>query len=201
MTSARLELEQLVYSVAWPVRALAAVTHTLDPLLRSSMARRVAKAGVDFFCAVGAVVAAVAVGEGVNRFGPGNTATLAGIVGLLVVAADTLCGSYRTIWRYTSLKEVMAVGFSIGRELLVSAAAGVELVGFLDDDPAKLGAALNGVPVLGRLQDALALAERHHVSEVIVAMPSARPDAVRTFGLQLEGAGVRVRAVRGIERF
>src|SRR5258708_13696877 len=110
MPTARLELEQLVYSVAWPVRALAAVTHTLDPLLRSSMARRVAKAGVDFFCAVGAVVAAVAVGEGVNRFGPGNTATLAGIVGLLVVAADTLCGSYRTIWRYTSLKEVMAVG-------------------------------------------------------------------------------------------
>ncbi len=278
MTSARLELEHLAYSVAWPVRALAAVTHTLDPLLQSSTARRVAKAGVDFFCAVGAVVAAVAVGEGVSQFGPGNTATLAGIVGLLVVAADTLGGSYRTIWRYTSLKEVMAVGFSslvvlgvllagqslgfldlsgatslliallllflcvgaralrrwsvadakrrervapgglvpsrrvliagagehglsIGRELLVSAAAGVELVGFLDDDPAKLGAALNGVPVLGRLQDALALAERHRVSEVIVAMPSAQPDAVRTFGRQLEDAGVRVRAVRGIERF
>src|SRR6266567_8077052 len=32
-------------------------------------------------------------------------------------------------------------------------------------------------------------------------MPSAHPDAVRTFGRQLEEAGVRVRAVRGIERF
>ncbi len=278
MTSARLELEQLAYGVAWPVRVLAAVSHAVDPLLRSSTTRRLAKAGVDFFCAVGAVVAAVAVGEGVRRFGPGNTATLAVLVGGLVVGADTLAGSYRTIWRYTSLKEAMAIGFSslavlglllagqslgflhlsgatslliallllflcigvrtlrrwsvadakrrerqpqgglvpsrrviiagagehglsIGRELMGSAAAGVELVGFLDDDPAKHGAALSGVPVLGPLKHALALAERHRVSEVIVAMPSAHPDAVRTFGRQLEEAGVRVRAVRGIERF
>src|SRR3989454_6377047 len=278
MTSARLELKQLAYGVAWPVRALAAVSHAVDPLLRSSTTRRLAKAAVDFACAVGAVVAAVAVGEGVPQFGPGNTATLAVLVGVLVVGADTLSGSYRTIWRYTSLKEAMAVGFSslfvlglllagqslgflhlsaatsllisllllflcigartlrrwsvadakrrerqsqgglgpsrrviiagagehglsIGRELMVSAAAGFELVGFLDDDPAKLGAALNGIPVLGPLQHALALAERHRVSEVIVAMPSAHPDAVRTFGRQLEDAGVRVRAVRGIERF
>ena len=278
MTSARLELEQLAYGVAWPVRALATVSHALDPLLRSSTTRRLAKAAVDFCCAVGAVVAAVAVGEGVQRFGPGNTATLAVLVGVLVVGADTLGGGYRTIWRYTSLKEAMAVGFSslvvlglllagqslgflhlsgatslliallllflcigvrtlrrwsvadakrrerqpqgglvpsrrviiagagehglsIGRELMGSAAAGVELVGFLDDDPAKLGAALSGIPVLGPLKHALALAERHRVSEVIVAMPSAHPDAVRTFGRQLEEAGVRVRAVRGIERF
>src|SRR6266513_605277 len=278
MTSARLELEQLAYGVAWPVRALAAVSHAVDPLLRSSATRRLAKAAVDFSCAVGAVVAAVAVGEGLQRFGPGNTATLAILVGVLVVGADTLGGSYRTIWRYTSLKEAMTVGFSslgvlglllagqslgflhlsgatslliallllflcvgvrtlrrwsvadakrrerqpqgglvpsrrviiagagehglsIGRELMGSAAAGVELVGFLDDDPAKHGAALSGVPVLGPLKHALALAERHRVSEVIVAMPSAHPDAVRTFGRQLEEAGVRVRAVRGIERF
>src|SRR6266550_576295 len=112
MTSARLELEQLAYGVAWPVRALAAVSHAVDPLLRSSTTRRLAKAAVDFCCAVGAVVGAVAVGEGVRRFGPGNTATLAVLVGVLVVGADTLGGGYRTIWRYTSLKEAMAVGFS-----------------------------------------------------------------------------------------
>ena len=67
MTSARLELEQLAYGVAWPVRALAALSHAVDPLLRSSTTRRLAKAAVDFSCAVGAVVGAVAVGEGVPR--------------------------------------------------------------------------------------------------------------------------------------
>jgi len=92
-------------------------------------------------------------------------------------------------------------GLSIGRELIERAASAVTVVGFLDDDPAKVGAVLHGVPVLGPLQDALALAERHQVSEVIVAMPSATADLLRTFGRRLEDAGIRVRSVRGIERF
>src|SRR2546430_4918518 len=43
-------------------------------------------------------------------------------------------------------------GLSIGRELVRSAAPGVELIGFLDDDPAKIGASLYGVagPPAGR---------------------------------------------------
>src|SRR2546429_145287 len=47
-------------------------------------------------------------------------------------------------------------GLSIGRELVKGAAPGVELIGFLDDAPAKIGASLYGVPVLGPAQDALA---------------------------------------------
>ena len=221
---------------------------------------------------------AVAAGEGIGTLGVGATATLAGLAGLLLVTAEALGGSYRTIWRYTSLPEATTLtvssavvlgtllalrslritdvslatallsallilffsvgvrtlrrwsvahakrrerpsraatlaprrvliagagehGLSIGRELTDSAAPGVELVGFLDDDPAKLGAVLHGVPVLGPLKDALALAEHHHVGEVIAAMPSASADVVRTFGRRLEEAGIRVRAVRGIERF
>src|SRR5256886_633934 len=43
-------------------------------------------------------------------------------------------------------------GLSIGRELVRGAAPGVELIGFLDDDPAKIGASLYGVagPPAGR---------------------------------------------------
>src|SRR5207249_1575794 len=58
-------------------------------------------------------------------------------------------------------------GLSIGRELVKGAAPGVELIGFLDDDPAKIGASLYGVPVLGPVHDALAVAEQHDVREVI----------------------------------
>src|SRR5882762_8801973 len=100
MTSARLELEQLVYGVSRLARALAAVGRAVDPLVRSSAARRLVKAGLDFSCAVGAVTAAVAVGEGIPTFGAGSTVTLAALVGLLVVAADSWSGSYHTIWRY-----------------------------------------------------------------------------------------------------
>ena len=277
MTSARLDVQQIAYGFSRPVRALAA-TPALARLVRNPTARRLAKAALDFSCGASAVMVAVAAGEGIGTLGVGATATLAGLAGLLLVTAEALGGSYRTIWRYTSLPEATTLtvssavvlgtllalrslritdvslatallsallilffsvgvrtlrrwsvahakrrerpsraatlaprrvliagagehGLSIGRELTDSAAPGVELVGFLDDDPAKLGAVLHGVPVLGPLKDALALAEHHHVGEVIAAMPSASADVVRTFGRRLEEAGIRVRAVRGIERF
>jgi len=92
-------------------------------------------------------------------------------------------------------------GLSIGRDLVRTAGDGVTLVGFLDDDPAKIGAAPLGVPVLSPLADVLAVAERHQVSEVIVAMPSAAPDVVRGFVRHVEDAGLRVRAVGGVGRF
>ena len=92
-------------------------------------------------------------------------------------------------------------GLSIGRELMGGAAPGVELIGFLDDDPAKLGALLRGVPVLGPVQDAVAIAQDRDVREVIVAMPSVKGSVVRALGQRLENAGIRVRAIGGIDRF
>src|SRR6266567_4397849 len=92
-------------------------------------------------------------------------------------------------------------GLSIGRELVKGAAPGVELIGFLDDDPAKIGASLYGVPVLGPVHDTLAVAEQHDVREVIVAMPSVKGSVVRALGQRLENAGIRVRAIGGIDRF
>ena len=91
-------------------------------------------------------------------------------------------------------------GLSIARHLKRTAPR-VELVGFLDDDPAKRDASSNGTPVLGPTCDALAIAQRYDVSEVIVAMPSAEPLLLRALACQLEHAGIRVQAVRGAERF
>ncbi|WIT09965.1 nucleoside-diphosphate sugar epimerase/dehydratase [Paucibacter sediminis] len=47
------------------------------------------------------------------------------------------------------------------------------VVGLLDDDPAKRGLRVGGVPVLGTLDDALQLSELHGITDLIVAMPSA----------------------------
>jgi len=278
MTSTRLELDQVAQGFFWPVRALAAAVRALDRGLRNAGVRRAVKVGVDFCCGAGAVVTAVAAGEGVRTVGVGETASLALLVGLVLVVADGLGGSYRAIWRYTSMREALTLsvssmvvlggllalrglgtlglsvatllltvlltlflcgsvralrrwsvaeakqrahpsgsrlapahrvliagagqhGLSIGRELLEGAAPGVQLVGFLDDDPAKHGALLHGVPVLGGVRDAVALAQGHDVREVIVAMPSATRALVRALSRRLEEAGIRVRAVGGIDRF
>ena len=243
--------------------------------------RSAGKAALDFALAAAAVATAIALQAGAGVTGDGASVLwLAAAVGAVLLAAHGLGGSYRTIWRYTSLPEMLAIGrssvvvlgallawravglvdlssstivliallvlffcgglrtvrrwygsqpkargrvrvtpsaqpprriliagagqhgLSIARDLLASAAStAVQLVGFVDDDPAKIGAALDGVRVLGPLSESLALAERHQVSEIIMAMPSAAPDLVRAFVRRAEDTGVSVRVVRGIERF
>jgi nucleoside-diphosphate-sugar epimerase len=92
-------------------------------------------------------------------------------------------------------------GLSIGRELVERGTAAIELAGYLDDDPAKRDAILNGARVLGRIDAALEVCERYRIAEVIVAMPSAETAFVRSFVRRLENSGVRVRAVQNVERF
>ena len=92
-------------------------------------------------------------------------------------------------------------GLSISRDLAQSRLPGVELVGFADDDPAKMGACINGLPVLGPLSEVLAIAERFHVTEILVAMPSSDPVVVRALIRRVEDSGLRVRALQGVERF
>ena len=48
------------------------------------------------------------------------------------------------------------------------------VVGLLDDDPAKRGARISGVPVLGPLDSASHWAALHGITHMVVAMPSAK---------------------------
>src|SRR5437899_6853525 len=75
--------------------------------------RRVLKATSDFVCVALSVTAAIAVADGgVPTFGVGGTALLALALGCFLVAAQTLAGSYRTMWRYTSLQEARVLASS-----------------------------------------------------------------------------------------
>ena len=130
MTSLRFEFDYLARRVAWPARFLATGARTLDDALRQPAMRRLAKVAVDLLCAAGAVLAAVAAGEGLARYGLLETAMLALLVGALLVVTDTLSGSYRSIWRYTSLSEAFALAASCGLVLL--ALLGLRAAGTLD---------------------------------------------------------------------
>jgi len=48
---------------------------------------------------------------------------------------------------------------------------GLQVVGFLDDDASKVGQAVSGFPVLGSLEEAQLMVERHGIHEVIVTLP------------------------------
>ncbi len=68
-------------------------------------------------------------------------------------------------------------------------------VGLLDDDPAKLRLQLQGVSVLGRLDEVARIAAAHQVLTVIVAMPSSSPSARRRAVELVVDAGLKVLTV------
>jgi UDP-GlcNAc:undecaprenyl-phosphate/decaprenyl-phosphate GlcNAc-1-phosphate transferase len=61
-------------------------------------------------------------------------------------------------------------GALLVRELLQNREMGVFPVGFLDDDPRKQGLIIEGIPVLGSVEDLEAIVRRYGVSELLVAI-------------------------------
>jgi FlaA1/EpsC-like NDP-sugar epimerase len=68
-------------------------------------------------------------------------------------------------------------GIMIARELERNHQLGLEAIGFLDDDRAKQGVRIQGLPVLGGRPDLAEVSQQYQVKQVIIAMPTA-PGAV-----------------------
>ena len=63
------------------------------------------------------------------------------------------------------------------RELSASVNAPLRPIGFVDNDPAKKGLLLNGVPVLGCFEQLEELIEKHGAKGVVVTSPKIPPGA------------------------
>lgn len=148
--------------------------------------RRAAKGLLDFACAAIAILGAVAVSEGVAAAWTGETLALAAAAGLVLVATHTLWGSYRTIWRYASLREVIHVTASalvVAMGLEAGRLAGIVP---LRSETVLLGVLLMlfasvGLRVLRRWQMAATKRSRHE--------RSARPSNHAPRGVLIVGAG------------
>lgn len=89
-------------------------------------------------------------------------------------------------------------GTMIVRELLNNRGIGMEVIGFIDDDPDKRGTRILGVPVLGNRQAIPELARRFGVDMVIIAMPTAPGMEIRQIVTICEQAGVKTKTMPGI---
>ena len=84
-------------------------------------------------------------------------------------------------------------GKTILSEIRAYPRMGYEPAGFLDDDPEKRHLRLNGMRVLGNGRDIAALARRHKIDEVLLALPAAT-------GSQIAGIFEQCHAARVVTR-
>jgi FlaA1/EpsC-like NDP-sugar epimerase len=97
-----------------------------------------------------------------------------------------------------------AAGAELVREIHANRCSRYEVKGFLDDDPAKQGALIMGVPVLGPGRKAASLVRRLNrrapaVGEIIIAMPSATGAQMRETLANCRAARIPCKTVPGID--
>jgi FlaA1/EpsC-like NDP-sugar epimerase len=89
-------------------------------------------------------------------------------------------------------------GAMVVREMLKNPQINMDPIGFLDDDPTKQDSKIHGVPVLAPLEKIDHILEKHHVDEVVVAIPSASGQVVRTVTEVCRRRNIAFRTMPGI---
>jgi FlaA1/EpsC-like NDP-sugar epimerase len=89
-------------------------------------------------------------------------------------------------------------GNQLLREIRKSPAANFNVIGFVDDDPGKLGMRLNGMPVLGGTSQLTELTQDLSIEKVIIAIPSAQGKDIRAIIGCCNMADVRFKILPGL---
>jgi FlaA1/EpsC-like NDP-sugar epimerase len=98
-----------------------------------------------------------------------------------------------------SQKKVLLIGAGFAAQMIIREFAqlqsGYRAVGCLDDNATKRGIKIQGVPVLGSVDQLKEVVEENRVDEVLITVPSATGAQMRRFVESCNRAGVRFRTV------
>ena len=102
-----------------------------------------------------------------------------------------------------TMRRILVVGAGkagaiVVREMQDNPRLGMVPLGFLDDDPLKIGKRIYGLPVLGDLAALPRWVGRYRVDEVIITMPTASGAVLRAVAESCRRLGVTSRTVPGI---
>jgi FlaA1/EpsC-like NDP-sugar epimerase len=89
-------------------------------------------------------------------------------------------------------------GEALLRELHRMPVEQYDVIGFIDDDPAKQGMNIHGIPVLGKVDQLSEVCRKKNIEEIAIAMPSATAKRLRRVVQICEGAKVRFRTVPSV---
>ncbi|MCE5184898.1 MAG: polysaccharide biosynthesis protein [Planctomycetaceae bacterium] len=82
-------------------------------------------------------------------------------------------------------------GEALLREMLRRKDANFEVVGFIDDDPAKQQMSIHGITVLGMVDQLPDLCQKHSIDEIAIAIPSATRKQLRRVVQVCQGTKLR----------
>ncbi len=108
---------------------------------------------------------------------------------------------YAALNHVSSGKQVLIYGAGDAGEMIVRAIrnnGGVydyQAVGFIDDNPNKVGQHIHGVPVLGQRDKMPRLLQTHQIDEVLLAIPSASASLIRQILTVLEPFKVPIKTL------
>jgi len=85
------------------------------------------------------------------------------------------------------------LGIRLAKALLDQSRWGLDLVGFLDDNPQKAGRDLEGAPVFGTLDDLEAAVQTRHVEELWIALPARAHERLNQIVVAAERLPVRIK--------
>ncbi len=86
-------------------------------------------------------------------------------------------------------------GEKIYREIRDNARLSYWIVGFIDDDPDKIGLKIHDIPVLGATEDLKTVVARVEADEALIAIPSATSEQMRAIVGHCKESGVRFKTL------
>ncbi len=89
-------------------------------------------------------------------------------------------------------------GEALLREIHRMPVAEYEVIGFIDDEHAKQGISIHGIPVLGTVEQLSKVCKDRNIEEIAIAMPSASPAELRRVIQVCTGTKIRFRTVPSI---
>jgi FlaA1/EpsC-like NDP-sugar epimerase len=89
-------------------------------------------------------------------------------------------------------------GEKIFREIRDNARLLYNVVGFLDDDPSKLGMKIHGIPVVGCIAEIQRAAKTLGADEALIAIPSATSEQMRKMVEHCKDSGIEFKTIPGM---
>lgn len=89
-------------------------------------------------------------------------------------------------------------GVQVAKEIETRPELGIAAVGFLDDDPAKKGTLVHGLPVLGSIDAVGRIAPGLGAKQALITVSDAHGETVRRISELCSGAGLEVKIIPGL---